>query len=146
MNKVIDIMASLLKSILILWIPILLIEETFFYEYIGPQGSFIFSIIASILCFIVYKKGYKKVDRIDCYFYNIINAILLVITNVILGYFFLYLIDIEVFHQCTGSGWDCFLFGIEYLFIGFEYAFLSIIVLVIWLFVKLIKFLNYRKK
>ena len=144
MSKLISIILSFLKSIVILWLPILLIEETFLYDYIG-SFFLVFSIIASIECLIVYIKTYKKnVVKVNCYCYNIVNAILLIIINVVLGYFFLYLIDIGVFHQCKGSGWDCFLFGVEYLFIGFEYAFLTLIALVIWLLVRLIKFLNSR--
>ena len=78
--------------------------------------------------------------------YNIVNAILLVIFNLVLGYFFFYLIDINIFHQCMESGWECFLFGIEYVIIGFEYALLSVITLVIWLFIRLVKFLSSKLK
>lgn len=145
MNKIVDIILSFLKSILILWLPVLWVEETFLYNYIGDYGTFIFSIIAFIICLIVYIKTYKKETEINCYLYNIINSILLIITNIMLGYLFLYLIDLGIFHQCPGSGWECFLFGIEYIFIGFEYAFLTLLVLVIWLFVRLIKYFISKK-
>ncbi len=147
MKKVIYIISLLLKNLLILWVPILLIEETFLFDYMGKEGSLIFSVIVSILCLIMYIKTYKKLnEKVNRYLYNIVNTILLVISNLLLGYFFIYLIDLNVFHQCMGSGWDCFLFGIEYLIIGFEYALLSVIILVIWLVVKLIKFLNSKPR
>ncbi len=145
MNKLISILATFLKCIFILWIPVLLFEESFIYEYLGYIGAFIASIIATILCLIVYIKAYKKVS-FNHYLYNIANAILLAITSVIFGYLFLYFIDIGIFHQCGGTGWECFLFGIEYLLIGFEYALLSIIILVIWLFVRLIKYIINKNK
>lgn len=134
----------LLKCILILWGPILLIEETFLFDYISSAESFICSIIISILCLIMYMKTYKKVkkEKINCYIYNIANTILLVIMNVALGYLFTNLVNLKLFHHCMESGWDCFLEGIEYLLIGLEYAFLSIIILIVWLFVRFIKFLN----
>lgn len=138
----------LLKSLLILWVPILLVEETFLFNYVGPVGSLIISVILSILCLIMYIKTYKKIkkEKKNYYLYNIFNAILFIIFNLTLGYFFINLIDLKIFHHCVGSGWDCFLFGIEYLIIGFEYAFLSAIILVIWLFVRLIKFLKNKLK
>lgn len=74
------------------------------------------------------------------------NAIVLGIINVALGYTFIHLIDIKFFHYCKGSGWDCFLYGLEYLLIGIEYAILPAIVLIIWLIVKLIKFLSNKFK
>ena len=143
MKKVIYIISTLLKSLLLLWVPILLIEETFLLNYIDA-GIYVFSLIISILCLIMYIKTYKKINKkqINCYLYNIINTILLVIFNIALGYLFLNLIDLNVFHQCLGSGWDCFLFGIEYLIIGIEYALFSVIALIIWLIVRLIKYLN----
>ena len=143
MKKVIYIISTLLKSLLLLWVPILLIEETFLLNYIDA-GIYVFSFIISILCLIMYIKTYKNINKkqINCYLYNIINTILLVIFNIALGYLFLNLIDLNVFHQCLGSGWDCFLFGIEYLIIGIEYALFSVITLIIWLIVRLIKYLN----
>ena len=143
MKKVIYIISTLLKSLLLLWVPILLIEETFLLNYIDA-GIYVFSLIISILCLIMYIKTYKNINKkqINCYLYNIINTILLVIFNIALGYLFLNLIDLNVFHQCLGSGWDCFLFGIEYLIIGIEYALFSVIALIIWLIVRLIKYLN----
>ncbi len=143
MKKVIYIISTLLKSLLLLWVPILLIEETFLLNYIDA-GIYVFSLIISILCLIMYIKTYKNINKkqINCYLYNIINTILLVIFNIALGYLFLNLIDLNVFHQCLGSGWDCFLFGIEYLIIGIEYALFSVITLIIWLIVRLIKYLN----
>ena len=147
MKKLIYIISLLLKSLLILWVPILLIEETFLFDYIGAEGSLIFSVVVSILCLIMYIKTYKKLDeKVNRYLYNIVNVILLVISNLVLGCLFLNLIDLNVFHQCMGSEWACFLFGIEYFIIGLEYALLPVIILVIWLFVKLIKFLNSKPR
>ncbi len=148
MKKFISIISLLLKNLLILWVPILLIEETFLFNYLGSEYFLtLISIIASSLCLNSYIKTYKKVNgKINCYLYNIVNAILLVIFNLVLGYFFFYLIDINIFHQCMGSGWECFLFGIEYVIIGFEYALLSAITLVIWLFIRLVKFLSSKLK
>lgn len=135
-----------LKYILILWVPILLIEETFLFNYIGVSGTLICSLLMSVLCLIVYIKTYKKITKVNCYKYNIINAILLGITNLALGYLFIELIDLNLFHQCVGDGWACFMFGIEYLLIGIEYAILSVIILIVWLITRLIKFLITRRK
>jgi len=139
---------SFFKYILILWIPVLLIEETILLDYISPMGTLICSLLMSVLCLIVYIKTYKKAikEGINCYMYNIINTILLGITNLGLGYLFLSLIDLKLFHQCGGYGWDCFLYGIEYLLIGIEYAILPVIILIIWLIVRLIKFLSTKRK
>ncbi len=145
MKKLMDILSSLFRSILILWIPILLIEETFLYEYISYYGLFIISIIAAIICLIIYIKKCKKITKINCYLYNIVNTISIAVTNIALGYLFFYFIDKGIFHQCGGTGWDCFLFGIEYIFIGFEYAALSLCILVIWLFIRLIKHIIAKK-
>lgn len=148
MKKLICILSVIFKSLLILWVPILLIEETFLLNFIGVNGSLIVSVIASILCLILYIKTYKKMvkEKINCYFYNIINTILLIISNLVLGYFFLYLMELNIFHQCMGSGWDCFLFGIEYMLIGLEYAFFSVVILVIWLLIRFVKFLYNKLK
>ncbi len=148
MTKLIYILSSFIKCLLVLWVPILLIEETFLFDFIGSAGALICSLFASVLCLILYIKTYKKAkqERINCYIYNIINAMLLEIINLILGYLFLYFIDLNLFHQCTGDGWSCFLFGIEYGLIGMEYAILSVIILIIWLIVRLIKFLSTSKK
>ena len=144
MKKVTYIISSLLKSLLILWVPVLLFEETFLYDYIWTEFAFIISTFAIIFCLIMYKKSYKKLnkEKMNCYLFNIVNTILLVISNLILGYLFLRLTDLKIFHHCVGTGRECFLFGIEYLIIGMEYAFFSVIILVIWLFVRLIKFLR----
>ena len=144
MKKLGYILISLLKNLLILWIPILLIEETFLNNYILAVPLLIISVIICILCLILYIKSYKKI-KINYYLYNITNTILLVISNIALGYFFYYLTDIKVFHHCLGSGWDCFMFGIEYQLIGIIYAAFSIATLLIWLFVKLIKNLKSKK-
>lgn len=147
MVKKINYIISLFKSLIILWLPILLIEETFLFNYIGGVGSLILSVILSFLCLIMYIKNYKKVnENVNHYFYNGFNTLLLIISNIVLGFLFVNLVDLNIFHQCNESGWDCFLFGIEYFLIGFEYALLSIIVLVIWLFGRLIKFLNSRTR
>lgn len=148
MKKLIYMILSFFKYILILWIPILLIEETFLLNYIGVMGTLICSLLMSVLCLIIYIKTYKKAikERINCYMYNIINAVLLGITNLVLGYLFISLIDLNLFHQCVGYGWDCFLFGIEYLLIGIEYAILSTIILIVWLIVRLIRFLSAKRK
>lgn len=148
MKKITYMILSFLKYILILWIPILLIEETFLYDYFTPSGTLIISLLMSLICLISYIKDYKKIskEKNNCYIYNIINTILLVVTNLGLGYLFLELIDLNIFHQCIGDGWACFLFGIEYLMIGFIYASLSVLVLIIWLLIRLIKYLKLRKK
>ncbi len=148
MKKLIYMILSFFKYILILWVPILLIEETFLLDYIDVIGTFICSLLMSVICLIIYIKTYKKAmkEGINCYIYNIINTILLGITNLVLGYLFMILIDLNLFHQCVGYGWDCFLFGIEYWLIGIEYAILPAIILVIWLIGRLIRFLKIKRR
>lgn len=142
-KKITNIILILLKNLLILWLPILLIEETSLIKFIHDEGIVIFSVIISIICLIIYIKNYKNNKaNINCYLYNIINTILLIISNIALGYCFFSLIDLNIFHQCLGTGWSCFLFGIEYIIIGFIYAIISIIILIIWLLIKLIKYLT----
>lgn len=141
MKKIINTIWSCLKYLLILWIPILLVEETFIFDVVGAFGSIILSIILSIFTLIIYMKNYMKLnkEKINCYTYNIVNTILLAVSNIILGYLFIYLIDLNILHQCSGDGWSCFLFGIEYWLIGLEYAIISILALIIWLIFRLIK-------
>lgn len=148
MKKIQYMILSFIKYILILWVPILLVEETSLFNYINTLGSFIISVLMSFICLITYINDYKKIckKKINCYTYNIINTILLVITNVALGYLFLEFIDLKIFHQCLGYGWDCFLFGIEYQLIGIEYAFLSVIILIIWIIIRLIKYHKNNKE
>lgn len=148
MKNTIYTILSCLKYLLILWIPILLVEETFIFDFVGAFGSIIISLILSIFTLIIYMKNYMKMnkEKINCYIYNIVNAILLAVSNIILGYLFIYLIDLNILHQCSGDGWSCFLSGIEYWLIGLEYAIISIIALIIWLIYKLIKYLNTSKK
>lgn len=148
MKKYILLIFSYIKYLLILWVPILLIEETFLLEFVSEGGSFICSIIMFIVSLYIYITTYiKKIQdkAINRYKYNIINTIILGIINVALGYYFMHLIYIGVFHQCKGSGWDCFLFGLEYLIFGIEYALLPVIILIIWLIVRLIKYLNTKR-
>lgn len=150
MKTLIDRTLLYLKIILILWIPILLIEETSLFNIVDKTGiSFICTIPSFMISFYIYvitctKKVQDK--SINCYKYNIFNTIILGIINIFLGYYFVHLIDIGIFHQCPGSGWDCFMFGIEYLIFGIEYALLSAIILIIWLIVKLIKKIKLKNK
>lgn len=148
MKKVLDTVSLLIISLVILWVPILLIEETFLFDYIGAVGSFITSFILIIIGLFIYISSYKKIgkEKVNCYLYNIINTIILAISNVALGSLFFKLIESGIFHQCMGEGWDCFLFGIEYFFIGYEYALVAVVILVIWLIVKLIKYLIAKRK
>lgn len=141
MKNTIYTILSCLKYLLILWIPILLVEETFIFDFVGAFVSIIISLILSIFTLIIYMKNYMKMnkEKINCYIYNIVNAILLAVSNIILGYLFIYLIDLNILHQCNGDGWSCFLFGIEYWLIGLEYAIISILALIIWLIFRLIK-------
>ena len=63
-KKILYIIGSLLKSLLILWLPILLIEETFLFNYIiSDELVIIFSIIIIVLCLFMYIKTYKKIKR-----------------------------------------------------------------------------------
>lgn len=147
MKKYALLLLSYLKYLLILWMPILLIEETILLDYVGNMGSFICSLLMSILCLIMYIKDYRKKqkEKINCYIYNGVNALILGVSNYALGYLFMHLIEINIFHQCLGSGWDCFLFGIEYWLIGIEYSILIVISLIIWLIARFIKYLGIKK-
>lgn len=137
-----------LKYLLILWIPILIIEETVLFDYISSGGSLIFSVLSSLICLLTYIKDYKRIDKnkVNIYIYNVSNAIILSLSNLSLGYLFINLIDMQIFHQCMGQGWDCFLFGIEYLLIGIEYVILAVIALIIWLIIRFVIYFNTSAK
>lgn len=144
MKKYIYMILNDLKYLLILWLPILIIEETILFDYVSSVGAFIVSILASLIGLFIYIEDYKRIDKnkVNRYIYNIANVIILGLSSLSLGYLFVNLVDMQVFHHCMGQGWDCFLFGIEYLLIGFYYASFTLIILIIWLIVRFIKHLK----
>lgn len=60
MKKYILLIFSYIKYLLILWVPILLIEETFLLEFVSEGGSFICSIIMFIVSLYIYITTYIK--------------------------------------------------------------------------------------
>lgn len=79
----------------------------------------IFLLLILILLYFIFSKKVIIKNNLNSLAFNINLLVLWVIFSIMGIYVTLKLVDMRVLHYCGGTGWDCFLNGIEYGLFGF---------------------------
>ena len=150
-------MKELLKSLkhvlviqLISWGLFILIDEnTFLSQSTAENLAFTIGLIIQLLILVIYyiytNKEVKKND-LNLIKYNIFLFIFWNILSFLTILGFTYLVNNEYLHICQGTGWDCFLNGIEYMLYGLSMIALSLLILFIDLVIVIYKWIIKRKR
>ena len=106
--------------------------------------SFIIIPIALIALYFSFIKNLITLHKLDRLKFNILLTFTWIFITGINTFIFLGLVDNHIISVCSGSGWDCFLNGIEYLLFGIILGLIVLVIAIIKIIVFVIK--RIRKK
>lgn len=140
-------MKEFLKSLLIItiiqiitWSVFVLLAE---FDTETALWTCLIECIVLIPLYLIYIPKIIKKYNLKSIRFHIFNYIFWALYSFGLAYIFIWLMDNTSFHNCTSTGWGCFLWGIEYLFapimMAGSFILIAVVGLIIFAIKKLIK-------
>ena len=114
-------------------------------ESLAIISGIIMLVILLVIYFISVNK-YIKNKNMNSIKFNVILFTLWSVTSILITFGLNSLVDNKILHVCQGSGWSCFLNGIEYAVEGFFMIALVILILCIKIIIVLYKYITKNKK
>lgn len=144
--------AKAIKCVLICqflcWGIFILCDESKFISQSSSEGiatiSGIILLISLLIIYFIFANNIIKKHSMNSKKFNIFLFISWVITSILVMFVLISLVDNKYLHVCQGSGWDCFLNGIEYGLQGIFMVILAILILIINLIIKFYRFITKR--
>lgn len=108
--------------------------------------SGIIILIILLTIYFIYSGRYIKNNNMNSIKFNIMLFSLWSASSILITYGLISLVDNKILHVCQGSGWACFLNGIEYAVEGLFMIALVILILCIKILLFLYKYITKNKK
>ena len=116
-----------------------LISQTLSEEIAMITGIIV--LIVLLIIYFIFSNKYIKKNNLDSKKFNILLFIIWIISSISIMFVLFNLVENEYLHVCDGSGWDCFLNGIEYGIEGILMIFLAILILIIRIIIMFYKYI-----
>lgn len=150
MKEFLNALKHILIFQLISWGLFTLIDEnTFVSQSIAENIAFTVGLIIQVIILVIYfiytNKGVKKTN-LNLIKYNIFLFILWNAISILITTGLVYLVNNGYLHICQGTGWDCFLNGIEYMLYGLSMIVLSLLILLIDVIIIIYKYIVKRNE